>query len=52
MTREKFLTVRWNNYLTLGLGLPILIFVIGALSSDLGSESAGFIILMIFGAVY
>jgi hypothetical protein len=28
MTKEKFLTVRWNNVLTLGLGLPALIYVV------------------------
>lgn len=27
MTREKFLTVRWNNLLSLGLGIPALIYV-------------------------
>ena len=30
MTKEKFLTVRWNNVLTLGLGLPALIYVLYA----------------------
>ena len=25
MTKEKFLTVRWNNWLTLALGIPALL---------------------------
>jgi hypothetical protein len=28
MTKEKFLTVRWNNLLTLGLGLVALIYIV------------------------
>ena len=28
MTKEKFLTVRWNNILTLTLGIPTLVYVL------------------------
>jgi hypothetical protein len=52
MTKEKFLTVRWNNILTLALGLPTLIFVIYAYSTSIWSEQGGLIVLAIFGAVY
>ena len=52
MTKEKFLTVRWNNWLTLGLGLPGLIFVITAFSGSLWSEKAGLIVLSIIGVLY
>jgi hypothetical protein len=30
MTKEEFLTVRWNNLLSLAMGLIPLIYVIGA----------------------
>lgn len=52
MTREKFLTVRWNNLLTLGLGFPILIYSIVVLSTSVLSESAGLIGLVVIGVVY
>ena len=52
MTREQLLTARWNNTLTIGLGLPSLIFVILALSTTILSDHAGFIGFAIFGALY
>ena len=52
MTREKLLTVRWNNLLSLGLGIPVLIYVIIILSTSVLSPSAGFIGLVIFGVLY
>jgi hypothetical protein len=50
--KEKFLTVGWNNALTLGLGFIVLIYVIFALSNSTWSESGGFIRLAILGALY
>ena len=52
MTKEKLLTARWNNTLTIGLGLPSAIFVIFALSTTMLSDQAGFIGFAIFGALY
>ena len=52
MTKEKFLTVRWNNLLTLGLGLPALIYVIVAFSTSLWSGSGGLIGLSIIAVLY
>jgi len=52
MTKEKFLTARWNNLLSLGLGIPVLIYVVVILSTSLLSPSAGFIGLVIFGVLY
>jgi len=52
MTKEKFLTVRWNNLLSLGMGLPALIYVVVALSSSLWMESGGMIGLAVVGALY
>jgi hypothetical protein len=52
MTKEEFLTVRWNNLLALGLGLPALIYVAVVLSTSVLSDSAGFIGLVIIGVLY
>jgi hypothetical protein len=52
MTKEKFLTVRWNNLLTLGLGLPGLIYVLVAFSTSAWSTRGGFIGLSIMGVLY
>jgi hypothetical protein len=52
MTREQFLTVRWNNLLTLGLGIPVLVYAAVALSTSLASELAGFVGLAISGVLY
>ena len=52
MTRERFLTVRWNNGLALGLGIPALIFAVVALSTSLASELGGFIGLVVIGVLY
>jgi len=52
MTKEKFLTVRWNNWLTLGLGLPTLIYAIVGLSTSAFSDFTGFIGMAVMGALY
>ena len=52
MTKEKFLTVRWNNLLTLALGPPTLIYAIVVLSTSVLSDFWGFIGMVIMGVVY
>jgi hypothetical protein len=52
MTKEKFLTVHWNNWLTLGLGLPSLIFIAWAYSSGVWRTLGGMIGLSIIGVLY
>ena len=52
MTRERFLTVRWNNILSLLVGLPALAYVIVALSTSSLSDFDGFLGLLIIGAVF
>jgi hypothetical protein len=52
MSKEKFLTVKWNNLLTVGLGIPLLIFVVYAFSSTFWMEKGGLIWLVIIGALY
>ena len=52
MTKEKFLTKRWNNWLTLALGLPTLIYGTVVLSTSVLSDFWGFIGMVIIGVVY
>lgn len=52
MTREKFLTLRWNNLLALGLGIPALLYIVYAVSTAVWTDQAGFIGLVVLGVVY
>ena len=52
MTKQKFLTVRWNNILSVCLGTPTLIYVILAFSTSYWLERDGLIGLAIFGALF
>ena len=50
--RDRFLTVKWNNRLSVGLGLPAIIFVGVALLSDGISDGAAFLSLALIGVLY
>ena len=52
MNRARFLTVRWNNILTLGLGVPTLSYLLYAYASGLWTTRAGLIGLALLGVVY
>ena len=52
MTAESFLTRKWNNILTFGIGLPTLAFAIYFLNSGAISDFWGFIGMFLIGAVY
>ena len=52
MIEENFLTVRWNNILTLILGIPTLAYVLIAFSNSLWSTKGGLIGLALIGVVY
>jgi len=52
MTKEKFLTKRWNNWLTIGMGIPTLAYGVFVLSTSVISDFAGFIGIAVMGAVY
>ena len=52
MTKEKFLTARWNNILSLGLGIPALIYIIVTLSTTVLSDFGGFIGMVVIGVIY
>lgn len=50
--KENFLTRSWNNRLTLGLGIPTFVYGYVVLSTSVVSDLAGFIGMIILGAVY
>jgi hypothetical protein len=52
MTKEKFLTVRWLNLLTLGLGLPALVYIVVAFSTSTWTTRVGLIGLSVIGVLY
>jgi hypothetical protein len=52
MTKEKFLTVRWNNILSLGGVLILLIYVVVVLTISVLSDRAAFIGLVVIGVLY
>jgi hypothetical protein len=52
MTKEKFLTVRWNNILTIAMGIPALIYILYAFSTGIWSTIGGMIGLSIIGVLY
>jgi len=51
-TRERYLTARWNNTLTVALGLPTLVFAYVALATDTFSDRTAFIVLVAISAFY
>jgi hypothetical protein len=52
MTRERLLTVPWNNLLSLALGLPALLYIAYAFSGGMWQEKGGLIGLAIIGVLY
>lgn len=52
MTKENFLTIRWNNVLSLGIGIPTLIFILVAFSTSIWLGRGGLIGLALFGALF
>ena len=52
MTKDKFLTLRWSNFLSLAGGLILLAYVVFVLSTSVLSDKAAFIGLVIIGVVY
>jgi hypothetical protein len=52
MTKEKLLTVGWNNLLTLVLGIPTLFFIYWAFANGASKTLGGMIGLSIIGVLY
>ena len=52
MRKEDFLTLRWNNILTLGMGLLMLIYIYLVLTTSVLSDGVAFWGLVVLGAIY
>ena len=52
MTREKFLTRRWNDIISLVQGLPTFAFAIYGIATPLGETRTGMIVLSVLGALF
>jgi len=52
MTKETFFTKRWNNWLTLGLGIPTLAYGVFVLSTSVMSDFEAFIGMVVIGLVF
>ena len=52
MTKQEFLTVRWNNVLALGLGTVFVLFAVLASSWSALSDGAAFAALYLLGVMY
>jgi hypothetical protein len=52
MSSERFLTRSWNNWLTVGLSIPTIVYAAVILSSTVISDFWGLIGIFVLGAVY
>ena len=52
MIKEDYLTARWSNILTIGLGVIMLIYVAFVLTTSVLSDFMAFIGLAIIAVVY
>lgn len=51
IVKEKYLTARWNNILSIALGLVAAIYVIVVLTSTVLGDAASFIGLIVIGGI-
>ena len=52
MNKESLLTIRWNNMLTIGLGIPTMGYIIYSFSRLLWTTRGGLIGLAVLGILY
>lgn len=52
MTKDTFMTARWNNLLNLGMGVPTLAYGVWVLAAAVMSDLASFLVIAGIGAVY
>lgn len=52
MTKDAFMTARWNNLLNLGMGVSALVFGIVVLAATIMSDLASFLVITGIGAFY
>ena len=51
-SKEQFLTVRWNNRISAGLGLIVLFYIVATLATATWSGSGAFIGLVTIGVLF
>lgn len=52
MNKDRFLTRQWNNWLSLGFGLPTLVLAIIFLATSWLSDFGAFIGIIVLGVLY
>ncbi len=52
MSREAFLTVRWNNYLSAGLGIPTVVYIAVVAATSSWTDWGALAGLGLIGAVF
>jgi hypothetical protein len=52
VTKDTFMTTRWNNWLNIGMGVPTLAYAVWVLASPFMSDLASFLVIAGIGAVY
>ena len=52
MSRDTFLTRRWNYFITLAQGVPTFAFVVYGLTSGFAETQQGMILLSVLGALF
>jgi hypothetical protein len=50
--KDRYLTVGWNNLLTVALGIPTIVIAVVALATTALSDRAGFIWISVLGGLY
>jgi hypothetical protein len=49
---EKLLTLRWNNWISFGVGIPVLIYAVVVLSSSGSVGLTGYLGMVVLGVIY
>ena len=52
MSKDNFLTVRWNNVLSLGLGIPTVLYSLFVISTSTASEFPWFVGMVVIGSLF
>ena len=49
---RKFLTVRWNNWISFGVGIPVLVYAVFVLSTSGTVSFVGYLGMAVLGVIY
>lgn len=52
MNRENLLTARWNNILSLTIGIPVLVYAVLVLTNSSASEFSWFVGMFVIGSLF